>query len=249
MTHARRISIVIPTLRERDIAQALGRLTAYLERLRGRNFEIVVVDDSPEESFRAEVKSFADCLRGNSTLRVLAGKRRGKGDANRIGVLASSGDIVFTIDADLPVPLQHIDEFLGLLEVGAADVVTAERPMAHNLDQPLRFILSRGLFVLQRVFVFPSDRFLDTQCGFKAYRGDLIRRIAKRQVVQGGMCDVEYLYAARAQGMKVARVRVVPNPERRESRIRVWRCMVTDPFDLARILMRGLQGRYGPGDS
>jgi glycosyltransferase involved in cell wall biosynthesis len=241
-------SIVIPTLHEGGAVESLRRLTGHLEGLTGRRFEIIVVDDSREESYRDELRRFAAELRGNCTVHVLRGERRGKGDANRMGALASNGDIVFTMDADLTVPLAHIEEFLAVLDAGEADVVIAERQMARNLDRPLRFVVSRSLFVLQRVFIFPHERFLDTQCGFKAYRGDFLRDVARRQVVKGGMCDIEYVFAARAQGRAVARVRVVPTPERRESRIRVWRAMMTDPLDLVRIRAHGLCGHYGRAD-
>jgi dolichyl-phosphate beta-glucosyltransferase len=241
---ARLVSFVIPTLREDALDETLDRLTDHLTTIAGYRFEVLLVDDSPEPYRDAIRRYVARHTLSNSTVRLLEGSGNGKGAANKLGVLASSGDVVFTIDADLPVPLTHVEEFLRVLEAPSVDVCIAERPLARNLNDPVRFVLSRGLFVLARVFVFQSTEFLDTQCGFKAYRGDLIRSIVRRQVVDGGMCDIEYLYAAVARGASIAKQPVTPNPEARPSKINVWKCLVTDPVALARVKVRGLRGQY-----
>ncbi|HXX68610.1 MAG TPA: hypothetical protein VEK07_15590, partial [Polyangiaceae bacterium] len=71
-----------------------------------------------------------------------------------------------------------------------------------------------------------------------------LRAIAARQVVDGGMFDVEYLYAAVRRGAKVVTVPVEPNAEVRTSRVNLWSCLRRDPIDVVRIKARGLLGRY-----
>jgi dolichyl-phosphate beta-glucosyltransferase len=97
---------------------------------------------------------------------------------------------------------------------------------------------------MQRYFVFQEDAFLDTQCGFKAFRGDVIRSLARRQIIDGGMYDIEYLYVVTRERLKVARVPVDQRPEIRPSKINAWRCLWTDPRDLARVKLRGVTGGY-----
>jgi hypothetical protein len=123
-------------------------------------------------------------------------------------------------------------------------VVIAERRSRWQYRNLGRFILSIGLFLAQRFFIFQSTRFFDTQCGFKAYRRDAARRLATLQSVRGGMYDIEYLYIAVKNGMTVAQVPITPMRELRPSRLRVWRCLVTDPVDLLRVKWNGLRGRY-----
>jgi hypothetical protein len=170
-------------------------------------------------------------------VRVLEGPHAGKGAAVRRGVLESRGDIVFTMDADLPVPLEHVGQFIRFLNEGA-DVVIAERPLDRDFDSLLRYAVSRSLLVIQRTLVFHSTEFKDTQCGFKAFRGDFARSIARGQLVDGGMYDLEYLSDARRLGAKIVTVPVIPNPEVRESRIDVWRCLRTDWIDVVRIRLK-----------
>ncbi len=234
----RRVSIVIPTYEEEGIASLLDTLAAHIDTLPDE-FEIVVVDDSGERN-RALLRAYADT---HERVKVIAGKRRGKGNAVKLGVLASTGDVVFTMDADLPVSLDHIESFLRYVDEGY-DVVVAERAFDRNLSDPVRFVASRVLFAVQRYVVFQSDRFLDTQCGFKAFRGDVVRDLARRQIVDGGMYDIEYLFVATSESRRIARVSVTELPSPRPSKIRTFHALVQDPKDLARVKIKALRGGY-----
>jgi len=237
-------SVIVPTLNER-LAEPLSKLDAYLRRIEGWEFEILVVDDSRDEH-RARVRDEIDRRppdRGVRT-RFIEGMRTGKGGAVRRGVESAAGSVIFIVDCDLPVPLEQFRAFLKLIEEDGADAVIAERPSMHSVGRPLRIALSYALLVMQRVLVFQSSRFGDTQCGFKAFRAELLRAIAARQSVDGGMFDVEYLYAAVLRGAKVVTVRVEPNAEIRASRVNLWSCLRRDPIDIVRIKARGLMGRY-----
>jgi dolichyl-phosphate beta-glucosyltransferase len=242
----RLVSLVVPTLNE-DLAEALALFGDYLGAVPGRKFEIVFVDDSNDD-VRAGLR---DVLRDasvpeNVRVRFIDGTRSGKGAAVRKGIGITCGEVVFEIDADIPAPLDCIEEFLRLFDEDASvDAVIAERRLDRDFSSPVRKVVSRALLVLQRALLFHSREFSDTQCGFKAFRGDVIRDIARAQVVDGGMYDLEYLYAALRKGLRVAKITVVPTPGRRQSRINVWKCLRQDPIDLLRIKAHGVLGRYG----
>jgi len=240
-----RVSLVVPTLNE-DLAEPLSALGEYLGDLPGWTFDIVFVDDS-NDSNRARSREVVrgTALPDSVRAELVDGARRGKGAAVGKGIAATRGDIVFVIDVDLPAPIECIDEFLRILGGDpSVDAVIAERPLEREFSSPVRFVVSRGLLLLQRAIVFHSREFTDTQCGFKAFRGDLIRDIASQQIVEGGMYDLEYLYVALRRCRRIAKVTVVPSPERRESRINVWKCLRQDPVDLVRLKMHGVLGRY-----
>ncbi len=226
----KRVSVVVPTYNEPALAAWLDRLEPVLAPF---DAEVVIVDDS--------TPALADDFAGR--VRVLTGEKRGKGDAVRIGTLAATGDVIFHLDADVDAEkLALIPEFVRLAETH--DVVIAERRSRWQYRNLGRFILSIGLFLAQRFFIFQSTRFFDTQCGFKAFRRDAAQRLAMLQSVRGGMYDIEYLYIAVKKGMTIAQVPIAPMRELRPSRLRVWRCLVTDPVDLLRVKWNGLRGRY-----
>ncbi len=223
----KRVSAVVPTYNEPSLEAWLQRLRLVLPA----ESEIVIVDDS-------------DVLPVVPNARVLRGEKRGKGDAVRIGMLAAEGDVVFHLDADLDdEKLALIPEFVRLIGEGH-DVVIAERRSRWQYRNLGRFVLSIGLFLAQRFFIFGSTRFFDTQCGLKAFRRDAARTLASLQTVRGGMYDIEYLYIAVKQEMRIAQVAVTPMRELRPSRLRVLRCLAVDPFDLLRVKWNGLRGRY-----
>ncbi len=222
-----RVSVVVPTYNE----PALDAWLARLRRVLPAKSEVIIVDDSDVQPSLDDV-------------RVLAGGKRGKGDAVRIGMLAAEGDVVFHLDADLDEEkLALIPELARLIDEGH-DVAIAERRSRWQYRNFGRFVLSIGLFLAQRFFIFQSTRFFDTQCGLKAFRRDAARRLATLQSVRGGMYDIEYLYIAVKNRMRIAQVAVTPMRELRPSRLRVLRCLVTDPADLLRVKWNGLRGRY-----
>jgi dolichyl-phosphate beta-glucosyltransferase len=222
------VSIIVPTRNEPDL---LRWLDALRSRLASLNAEIVVVDDSTPPI--AEPRH----------TRVLRGPDRGKGAAVRVGILAARGEVIVVVDADLDEPtMRRIPEFVGHVREGY-DLVIAERTR-WRYDNLGRFILSIFLFLAQRLLIFQSAKFFDTQCGFKAFRRAAARRLAALQIVDGGMYDIEYLYIAVLNRFRIAKVPLAPWPETRPTRLRILRCLRTDPLDLLRVKWRGIRGRY-----
>lgn len=236
----KRVSIVVPTYDEPAMQPWLERLAVVLAPL---DAEIVIVDDS-EPAAHAALRAMAGARHGVD-VRVLAGRGRGKGDAIREGMLAAAGSVVFYLDADVEEQkLPLIRQLLDLVESGGYDVAIAERRTRWEYRNFGRFVLSIGLFLAQRVFIFQSTRFFDTQFGFKAFRRESARRLASLQTVSGGMVDIEYLYIAMKNRLRIAQVPVAPMRELRPSRLRILRCLVTDPVALMRVKWNGLRGSY-----
>lgn len=229
-----RLSVVVATMNE-PAGEWIGRIREAVAPL---DAELILVDDS-DPATRAALRATA------APARVLDGAGWGKGAAIRRGILASRGDVVLTADADVDAEhLARIPEFMATIERGEADVVIAERHGPGPYRGVVRLVLSVGLLLAQRLLIFQSRRFHDTQCGFKAYRGDVARALAERQTVAGGMYDIEHLYIAVRRGLKIAQVPVRPMTESRPSRISVLRCMLHDPVDLLRVKWNGLRGWY-----
>jgi dolichyl-phosphate beta-glucosyltransferase len=219
------VTIVVPTRNEPD-------LVAWLEMLHESvDAELVVVDDSTPPVGKLP------------HARVIRGSDRGKGAAAGAGILAANGEVIVVVDADLDRPtMMRIPEFVSRIR-GGYDVVIGERTR-WRYDNLGRFVLSIGLFLAQRLFIFHSSRFFDTQCGLKAYRQATARKLAEVQTVDGGMYDIEYLYIAVLNGFRIDSVPVTPWPETRTTRLRIGRCLRTDPIDLLRSKWNGIRGRY-----
>lgn len=238
----KRVSVVVPTYDEIALEPWLDSLAAIIAPMNG---EIILVDDS-EPAGHSALRALA-AVKRDMRLRVLTGNRMGKGDAIRVGMLEANGSAIVQLDADIEEEkLRLIPTFVELIERDGYDLVIAERRSRWEYRSLVRFFLSVVLFLAQRLFIFQSTRFFDTQCGIKAYGRDAGRRLAALQTVRGGMVDIEFLYIAVKNQMRIAQVPITPMRELRPSRLRVLRCLVTDPVALLRIKWNGLRGRYTP---
>jgi len=196
----RELSVVIPTFRERErIATTLSEVLSHFGALGGA-LEVIVADDGSDDGTADAARAAAD-----GRVKVLCpGEHSGKGAAVRRGVLASSGAKVLVTDADLAIPLGEYAALEGCLAAGA-DVVIGSKELGRRAGKvsqpPLRTLMGRVFNLAVRALVLPG--ILDTQAGFKLYRGDVGREIAEESRLNGFAHDVEMLALARLRGYTV----------------------------------------------
>jgi dolichyl-phosphate beta-glucosyltransferase len=240
------VSVLIPTYREPAFGECLDYLLDHLDKTPDLAVEILVIDDSSPAEHAQLIATVQERRRRGGPdrrMEVIAGPRLGKGAAIRAGVAAAKGSVIFLIDADIPVVPRFIDVFLERIAAGA-DVVIGVRDPDRYAGDLVRSALAIGLRALQTVAIFHSAAFADTQCGFKAFRADVLRDMAELQLTDGGMYDLEYLYVAVKRGLRVEQVPVELRGEVRPSRINLLRCILVDPGQIGYFKLRGMLGYY-----
>ncbi len=199
----RPLSIVIPAYNE--AARLPGTLRALAERFAHTSTEVVVVDDGSLDP-TAEVARAASTDDFPITV-IRLPENRGKGAAVRAGVAATTGDAVLYMDADLATDLGALDGFIARL--ADADVVVGSRAVpgarVHNTTA-LRTVMGRTFNGMVRLIARLEVH--DSQCGFKAYRGDVARLLFGLSEVDGFAFDPEVLVMARILGYRVVEVPV-----------------------------------------
>ncbi len=201
------LSVVVPAFNEeRRLPATLERIAAFLaNRPDLRPAEIIVVDDGSGDGTALIAERFTSAPDvAARTIRL--GRNRGKGAAVRTGLAASVGARVLITDADLATPIEEIDK---LLESGAPFAV-GSRGLRRELiarRQPLpRDTMGRAFNIALRMLGLTVLR--DTQCGFKLLEGELARRLAADQRLDGFAFDVEILARAARRGTPIAEVPV-----------------------------------------
>jgi dolichyl-phosphate beta-glucosyltransferase len=200
------ISIIVPSYNEEHrLPETLERIAAYV-RASGREMEILVVDDGSTDGTAAVAESF----RGKfGALRVLSnGVNRGKGYSVRHGTLEARGRIVLFTDADLSAPIEEADKLFAALET--YDVAIGSRALDRGLISIHQSHFREFAGVIFNTIVRLCLRlpFVDTQCGFKAFRREPCRIIFEQQRIERFGFDPELLYLARRHGLRAVEIPV-----------------------------------------
>lgn len=243
MSRAVDLSIVVPAYQEaKRIAKSLTELEAWLSAHDYGVVEVVVVTaDSPDgtaDIVRKHAKRFEHFQL------VEPGPRVGKGRDVRAGMRAASGKIRLFMDADLATPLVHIDEAVAAIEAGA-DIAIAVRNLTSSHTGMRRLLSGAGNALVQTVLL-PGIK--DTQCGFKAFRAEVVEPLFSRQTILGWGFDMELLAIARAHNLRIT---TIPAPDWSDQpdgtfEGQVGSAALRTLADLARITALRMRGAYKP---
>lgn len=235
------LSVIIPAYNEElRLPATLERIAAYLQAS-GREAEILVVDDGSKDRTAA----VAESLRGRiPSLRVVSnGVNRGKGYSVRHGMQEARGRIALFTDADLSAPIEEAGKLIDALET--YDVAIGSRAMDRSLisvhETPFREFA--GIIFNKIVRIILWLPFVDTQCGFKAFRRERCSIIFDQQTIERFGFDPELLYLARHHGLRAVEipVRWGHSPATKVSMLRDSLQMFVDVF---KIRWNSLLGRY-----
>jgi glycosyltransferase involved in cell wall biosynthesis len=235
------LSIIIPAYNEElRLPTTLDQIAAYARSF-GHETEILVVDDGSNDRTATVAQSFRAKF---PSLRVLSnGVNRGKGYSVRHGMLEARGRIVLFTDADLSAPIEEADKLLAALETH--DVAIGSRALDRHLifERQSRFREFAGIIFNTVVRLCLRLPFVDTQCGFKAFRREPCRIIFAQQRIERFGFDPELLYLARHHGLRAVEipVRWGHSPATKVSMLRDSVQMFLDVF---LIRWNALVGRY-----
>lgn len=237
------LSIIVPAYNEEAlIVNTLEGLQSYM-KTRSERYEIVVVDDGSQDRTVACVSAWQKDA--HVDLQLLVNEtNKGKGFSIRRGVLASRGQYVCFIDADLPYELSAIDEFLKALKTGY-DLAVGSRvlPGSEVRGVPaIRYIAGQIFSWLERSVL--STAIADTQCGFKAFTASAAKEIFRRLTIDGFGFDVELFFVARKLKYRIQPVAVQMIDRQRESRVRLFRDSVEMLLNLFTVRWQDGQGKY-----
>ena len=198
-----KLSIVVPCYNEsKDIAKNSEIIKKHLETIK-QDYELILVNDGSKDN----TKEVIEAIPGVKALSYEP--NRGKGGAVKYGIESATGDYVLFMDDDLSTDLEAIDKFLKLAP--NYDMVIGSRHAKDSVikkKQPaLRVFI--GWCCRKLVNMKFHFKYKDTQCGFKAMRTDVAKKIVAKQVVNNFAFDVEYLYIASLNNLSIYEMGVI----------------------------------------
>lgn len=232
------ISVILPCYRSAELARrSADRLVLFLSAAFA-SYEVVVVDDGGGD--------FDASWPEEGPVRLLRlPENRGKGAAVRAGMLASRGGVRLFTDVDLPFDLELIVASARFIDERGFHLAIGDRTLegsSYALDVGWRRRLASGIFS-KLVGVFLTGGFFDTQCGFKAFRGDVAQALFGLSRIDRFAFDVELLYLALLYRTDIKRI-VVRLRNNETSSVRLLRDSLRMLVDIARIRLFAWRGAY-----
>jgi len=213
-----KISIVLPARNEEKILESsVKKLETYL-RLKDYDYEIIIVNDASTDRTGNIADKLSKC---NRRIKVMHFKRRvGKGKSISEAFRVSTGDILVFMDVDLSANLNDLETLINAIERDNYDIAIGSRLLKESkVTRPLkRKILSRIYNFMIRILF--SSKVKDHQCGFKAFRRDVILDLINEVEDPHWFWDTEILIAAQRKKLKIKEIPITWS-QAEESKINV----------------------------
>jgi len=139
------------------------------------NWKIVLIVNGSDDNSAAIGKELSkDCP---EKINLFIIKKVGKGNALKTYCASSQSDIILYMDIDLAVSLDNIYDLIGPIINGNYDLVIGSRmlPGSKIKRSFFRELSSQSYSFLARIIL--DNNFSDLQCGFKAIKTDIFRKI------------------------------------------------------------------------
>jgi putative flippase GtrA len=226
------LDVVVPVHNEQaDLEPCVRRLRAHLAATFPYPFRITIADNASTDATLAIAQALAAEL-PEVAVRHLADKGRGR--ALRTAWSASPAPVLAYMDVDLSTDLAALLPLVAPLISGHSDVAIGTRLSRGSrvVRGAKRELISRGYNLLLRGTL--AARFSDAQCGFKAIRADVARRLLPLVEDTGWFFDTELLVLAQQAGLRIHEVPVdwVDNPD---SRVDIAATALADLRGIARL--------------
>jgi glycosyltransferase involved in cell wall biosynthesis len=243
------LSIVIPQYNESENlkAKVLDRVYQYLTR-QNYSWEVIIVDDGSSDN---SVELATTSIRDKKGFTLYEAQHGGKPLAILHGVEKAQGEYILLADMDQSTPISELEKLLKYTPKFEAIIGSRgkRRSQASLLRKAAGFIFSS----YRRVLIL--GEIVDTQCGFKLFKADLIKKLfpllsaVQKDNVKGwsvSAFDVELLFMIKKAGREIKEVWVKWNDE--DLSLTKDRKFIQESLDMVKQIMmiqlNNLKGKY-----
>jgi glycosyltransferase AglD len=198
------ISIALPCYNERELVLEHSRKLYEFLKSTGWNFEILISDDSSNDGTSAMV----DTLQ-NENIRVFH-YQNGPSRRENLAVTLTKGqgEILGYMDMDLSTSLEHLKDLIIPIREDRYDIVIGSR-YQKGADVERTFLRRLYSELYNRTIrVFLGSKVLDHQCGFKAFKRDVLISLVQEmgyddRFSRGWFWDAELLIRAQRHHLRI----------------------------------------------
>ena len=209
---------------QRDLGPNVRRLHEHLSTRFPFSSVITIADNASVDGTLNIAQGLASELAG---VRVIHLDAKGRGRALKAAWLASDAAVVSYMDVDLSTDLKALLPLVAPLVSGHSALATGSRLARGSQTKrgPKREFISRAYMLVLRLSL--GVGFSDAQCGFKAVRTSVAKRLVPNIKDEGWFFDTELLILAQRAGLRVHEVPVdwTDDPD---SRVAILRTALDD---------------------
>jgi len=234
------LEVVVPVYNEeRSLETSLRTLHSALEGQFENRWLITIADNASTD----DTAGIADALsRELDRVQAVHLEQKGRGRALKQTWLASSAKVVAYLDVDLSTDLAALAPLVAPLLSGHSDVAIGTRldGQSRVVRGAKREFISRSYNAILRSTV--GVHFSDAQCGFKAMRTDVAKKLLPLVEDTGWFFDTELLILAEHAGLRVHEVPVDWTDDE-DSKVDIVTTAAADLRGVARVVTGLLTGR------
>ncbi|MGN7199261.1 glycosyltransferase [Arthrobacter sp. SAFR-044] len=233
------LEIVVPVFNEESVLEkSITELANYLKAEMPASWQITIADNASTDNTRAIATRLAETMTHVAYRRL---EVKGRGRALRDAWNSSKAEVLAYVDVDLSTDLAALPPLVAPLLSGHSDISIGTRlgQSSRVSRGPKREFISRSYnFLLKRTM---QVRFSDAQCGFKAIRAEVAKRLLPHVEDNGWFFDTELLIIAERSGLRIHEIPVdwVDDPD---STVDIRQTAIDDIRGLMRVarsLVRG----------
>lgn len=227
------LDVVVPVYNEEAaLAGSVHRLHSHLRAHFPFRARITIADNA---SVDATPRIAADLAAALPDVRVVRLEQKGRGRALHAVWSQSDAPVLAYMDVDLSTDLAGLAPLVAPLISGHSDLAIGTRlgRGSRVVRGPKREVISRCYNLILKSTL--AAGFSDAQCGFKAIRADVARRLLPYVADTGWFFDTELLVLAERSGLRIHEVPVdwVDDPD---SRVDIVATAVADLKGIGRML-------------
>ncbi len=217
------ISIIVPTLNERDNIPILVERLDKALRSKGYEYEILIVDDGSTDGTQEVAKE----LSKKYPVRLIdrSKKKKGLGFAVVDGFKEAKGDILVVMDADLQHPPEDVPRLIEKIKESCDIVIASRYTKGGSVGKwnPIRLMISKGAALLARIVIPKAREITDPMSGFFALKRSVIEdrldklnplgfKILLEILAKGNykkMCEIGFVFGKRYAGRSKLGMKVI----------------------------------------
>lgn len=182
------------------------------------NYELIVVNDGSKNDFE-KINNHAVA----EGCRLISYKKnKGKGFAVKKGVEAAEGNVIIYMDGDFPFEFGIIGTSINIFFSNDADVVIGDRTNGASINKSKASRKIGSNIVSKFANLFLVKNIPDTQCGFKAFKKNVAKKLFSLLTISGYSFDIQILYLAQRFNFKIFSIPVVVNKQAGSNVKLIW---------------------------